>query len=60
LSCIITSGIPQGQAFQQATTIVQPKRGTNTAISWIHNGTTINTGRNDENYINIKLPNPYA
>jgi hypothetical protein len=54
---LITSGIPQGQAFQRAATIVQPKRNTHTAISWIHDNTATKNG--DENYINVKLPEPY-
>ncbi len=54
---MITSGIPQGQAFQRAATIVQPKRNTHTAISWIHDNTATKNG--DENYINVKLPEPY-
>lgn len=31
----IISGTPQGQAFQRVATVMQPKRVTHTAISWL-------------------------
>lgn len=37
---MIISGTPQGQAFQRVTTVMQPKRVTHTAISWLDTGKT--------------------
>ena len=52
---VIHSGIPQGQAFQRVGTVIQPKHGNNTAISWIHGSASYH----DENYVNLKPPGLY-
>ncbi|CAF0853612.1 unnamed protein product [Adineta steineri] len=46
--------IPQGRAFQKASTIVQPKHRNNTGISWIHKDFTINAAHINENGMNTK------
>ncbi|CAF4316267.1 unnamed protein product, partial [Adineta steineri] len=51
--------IPQGRAFQKASTIVQPKHRNNTGISWIHKDFTINTAHINENGTIIDRKNIY-
>ncbi|CAF2924056.1 unnamed protein product [Rotaria sp. Silwood2] len=52
-------GIPLGEAFQRAATIVQPKQRNNMTIAWIHDDSDKNTTINKKNYINVKSTRPY-
>ncbi|CAF2515904.1 unnamed protein product [Rotaria sp. Silwood2] len=53
------NGIPLGEAFQRAATIVQPKQRNNMTIAWIHDDSDKNTTINKKNYINVKSTRPY-
>ena len=52
------SGVPQGQAFQRAATIIQPKQTNIPTTPWIQNTNTSKI--NTKNYVDRKQPGPYT
>ncbi|CAF3760399.1 unnamed protein product [Rotaria magnacalcarata] len=53
------SGIPEGQAFQRPSTIVQPTQRNNRTTTWIHDDINNNGSTYTENYMHLTPSEPY-